>query len=189
MFALVLAGGGACRHAASRAAHPIDAPVAAGAPVAVSGAVSVSFLVPDGAAPPELAPGQRLVAPFPMVRPMPEYPPEALVAAGPAATVAVRILIDTSGRVAQVADSPLAASTPGPFAPLFRAAVEAALAGWEFYAAHLDTMREKDSDGDGTADDTELVQFTPVEVYYDLSFEFSVVDGQGTIRFSAPRAP
>jgi hypothetical protein len=120
---------------------------------------------------------------------MPEYPPEALLADGPPATVAVRILIDTDGRVAQIVDSPLAASTPGPFAPLFRAAVEAALAGWEFYAAHVDTLREKDTNGDGKPDDTELVQFTPIEVYYDLGFEFSIVGGQGSVRIMPARSP
>jgi hypothetical protein len=151
--------------------------------------VSVQYLVADGATAPELPRGQRLRAPFPIARPLPEYPPEALHDGAPPATVAVRILIDVAGRVARVADTPLATSTQGPYAAAFRAATERALAVWEFYPAHVDTVRERDTDGDGVADDTELVQYTPIEVYYDLAFEFSVVDGLGSVRMTPPQEP
>ena len=70
-----------------------------------------------------------------------------------------------------------------------RAAVEAALSRWEFYAAHVDTVRERDTDGDGAPDDTVLVEFKHIEVYYDVSFEFAVVGGQGSVRIVPPRVP
>jgi len=179
---------GGCRHAALP--PPVETAAPAPAPAPATGAVSVRFLVADGAQPAALQPGQRLVAPFTMTRPLPGYPPEALAAAVPPATVAVRILIDTEGRVASVADTPLAASTPGPFLPVFRAAVEAALAAWEFYPAHLDTYQERDRDGDGVIDDSVLVEYRPIEVYYDLAFEFAIVGGQGSVSVTTPqRAP
>ena len=174
----------ACRHVTPPASPP--QPSAVAAPVAPGGAVSVRYLVAPGAPTPGLSENQRLVAPFPLARPLPEYPPEALAAAAPLAVVAVRILIATSGRVGSIVDSPLAASTPGPLAPAFRAAVEAALAGWEFYPAHVDTYRDRDGDGDGVAEDDELVDYAPVEVFYDLAFEFSIVDGRGAVRLAPP---
>ena len=185
---LALACGGGCRHALP-VAPPAPPPGSAEPAASPTGAVSVRYLVPGESAAAAMPPGQRLVAPFPLARPLPEYPPEALHDGASPATVAVRVLIDTEGQVTRVADSPLAVSTPGRYSAAFRAAVERALAGWEFYPAHIDTVRERDTDGDGRVDDTELVQFTPVEVYYDLAFEFSVVDGRGSVRLAPARAP
>jgi hypothetical protein len=33
------------------------------------------------------------------------------------------------------------------------------------------------------------VQYPPVEVYYDVAFEFGIVDGRGTIRLAPAPAP
>ncbi len=187
MLAAAAVVAAACRHASPPAAMtPVAAPAAAPAE-SPTGAVSVRFLTAGGAPPAPLPAGQRLVAPYVIARPLPSYPPEALAAGAPPATVAVRILIDTEGRVSQISDSPLAAPTPGRFAAVFRAAVESALAGWEFFPGHIDTVQPgEDADGDGTPDGEKLLQFTPVGVYYDVSFDFRVVDGRGSVVVSPP---
>jgi hypothetical protein len=172
----------ACRHAAPPVGSPPPpTPTPAGT---AWGAVSLRYLTGGDDAPPQLGPDQRMVAPFPVSRPMPVYPAEAVAAAAPPAVVVVRILVDTDGKIAAVGDSPLASSTPGPYAAAFRQAVEAAVKRWEFYPGHVDTVRPgRDIDGDGNPDD-ELVQYAPVAVYYDLSFEFRIVAGKPAVTLS-----
>lgn len=185
IVALAASVAGACRHAPP--AVGTAAPAVAPAPSPAAPAVSLCFLDAGGATPPALPPGQRLVAPFVIALPLPDYPDEAFAAGAADSTVVVRVLVDTQGRVGRVAQSPLAASTPGPYAAAFRTAVDAALARWEFYPAHLDTVKGgEDLDGDNVREPESLVAYTPVEVYYDVAFEFRVAAGRPSVTLAVP---
>jgi hypothetical protein len=63
-----------------------------------------------------------------------------------------------------------------------RAAVEAALARWDFHPGFIDTVKDGlDLDGDGKADYTILLRHEEVPVTYDVGFEFRIVDGEGVV--------
>lgn len=112
----------------------------------------------------------------------PLYPENALAAGIGPSIVAVRIMVDTEGSVAEVADSPRLESTPGPFAAEFRRAVEEVLAKWCFVPAvwrHFEPG--EDLDGDGVADFRRLIDSRPVVFYLDVRFDFEIVDGRGRV--------
>lgn len=114
---------------------------------------------------------------------LPAYPAQALSGGAGPSTVAVRILVDTEGRVAEVANSPRLPSTPGPFAPDFRRAVEDVLAEWRFWPACWRRYEPgEDLDGDGVADYRRVVEERVVTFYLDVRFDFDIVDGQGRVR-------
>jgi hypothetical protein len=114
---------------------------------------------------------------------LPLYPPEALSGGADPATVAVRILVDNEGRVAEVADSPRLPSTPGPFAPHFRRSVEDVLDSWKFWPAQWRRYEPgEDLDGDGVADYRRVVESRVVTFYLDVRFDFEIVDGRGRVR-------
>ncbi len=152
VVAVVLAAGGAglaCRHAAPPAAQVAPAVQAAPAVppepatrVEVSGRVGMSFLTAPGTEGPVLPKHQEFVAPRPVAMPAPAFPADALAAGEPPATVVVRLVVGVDGHVARVTDSPLAPSTTGPYAASFRAAVEAALARWDFHPGFIDTVKD-----------------------------------------------
>ncbi len=101
--------------------------------------------------------------------------------AGPV-IVAVRIMVDTEGIVAEVADSPRLASTPGPFAADFRLAVDEVLAQWRFRPAEWRRYEPgEDLDGDGVADYRRVVESRVVTFYLDVRFDFEIVAGHGRV--------
>ncbi len=168
--------------AAGCAGHRIVPPPDPPAPPA--GQSSFDFLR-DGASidtePPE---DQDLRAPIikeELARPV--YPTQALSAGAAPSVVAVRILVNREGRVAEVADSPRLASTPGPFAADFRRAVEDVLAEWRFVPAVWRRYEPgEDLDGDGVADYRRVVETRAVNFYLDVRFDFEIVDGRGRVR-------
>ena len=100
----------------------------------------------------------------------------------------VRIVIDTEGRVSSVADSQLAPSTAGVFAADFREAVETAVRRWRFLPGHIDQLENGDDvDDDGKADYVRIVQRDLVPVFYDVRFDFEIVDGRGRVNSTAPK--
>lgn len=116
----------------------------------------------------------------------PEYPAGPLLANAPHYSVAIRIVIDTDGHVTSVVDSPLQASTAGPFASDFRAAVESAVHRWRFQPGHIDQLEEGDDvDGDGKPDYVRVVKRDPVSVFYDVRFDFEIVAGRARVMSSA----
>jgi hypothetical protein len=132
-------------------------------------------------------PGVELVEPRPVHElPLPDYPADALAADAGDAHVVLRIVIDEDGRIAEVADSPLASSSDGPFAGPFRDAVLRSLRHWRFTAGSLQTAEGGDLDGDGEPDYRRVLRSEPVSVYYDVRFEFEIVDGRGRVRSTAP---
>jgi len=121
---------------------------------------------------------------------LPAYPPEALAGNAGPSTVAVRIMVDSEGLVAEVADSPRLPSTPGPFAPQFRQAVETVLAEWRFWPAVWRRYEPgEDLDGDGVADYRRVVETRAVNFYLDVRFDFEIVDGRGLVTSDQGRPP
>lgn len=92
--------------------------------------------------PTENQPPVETVHPAEAIEPLaqPLYPAMARGRQSIPATVGVRIVIDEKGRVAEMRHSPLALTTPGPFAEEFRAAVERALKQWRFVPAQRQKM-------------------------------------------------
>ncbi len=166
---------------------PISRPTSpAPAPLTARGAVAMTVLADPNGAPPKLNEGERFVSP--KILPgyaLPAYPAEALAANARTAFVVVRITIDTNGRVAKVEDSPAFASSPSPFAGAFRSAVDTAVRTWRFKPGYIEQLEDgKDMDGDGKPDYTVQVGTTPVEVLYDVRFDFQIVHGEGKVRAS-----
>lgn len=92
--------------------------------------------------PTESQPPVEVVQPAEPIEPLaqPLYPVAARGRQSMPATVGVRIVIDKTGRVAEVRHSPLAFTTPGPYATEFYAAVENALKRWRFVPAQRQKM-------------------------------------------------
>ncbi|HEY2930160.1 MAG TPA: hypothetical protein VGK99_00310 [Acidobacteriota bacterium] len=114
---------------------------------------------------------------------IPVYPADALKSKISESTVAVRILISTDGKVTEISDSPLMASSTGPFAGEFRAATEEAIKTWLFEPAEIQTLEDgKDLDGDGKPDYRIVVATQKIPIYRDLHFDFKVVVSEGKVR-------
>lgn len=115
-------------------------------------------------------PTEQVINPSPIL-PLaePVYPPAALAAHAGTATVAVRVTIDVSGRVADVRESLLSLSMPSRFAAEFRAAVDAAVKQWRFRPGevlHLELVRDPDGDF------PRLKSRENVEWAFDVEFTF-----------------
>jgi hypothetical protein len=155
---------------------PARKPAPPAAPPDLEGRITLRVLhdEPDrgGGGPPEPAEPEEIVAPRPSPsnRP-PAYPEAALKARAAAATTVVRIVIDSEGEVIHVADSPREESSRGAFADAFRAATHGAVSRWRFSPA----IRKKTLRGG------RVVQ-TPITVYLDMRFDFTLVEGRGNVR-------
>jgi len=150
------------------------------------GQVAYRFILDPTAAVPQLADRTDFVRPIPTSEfPLPRYPQTALDAKAGPAWVVVRILIGTDGRIADVRDSPVEASSPGPFAGEFRDAVLRALRHWRFTPGRIDQVANKDLDGDGQPDYREVTHYDLVPVFYDVRFDFEIVGGEGNVKTSA----
>lgn len=148
------------------------------------GSVGYAFLMDPAVARPA---GYHFVPPAPREQlSLPEYPPAALEGRAGAAHVLLRIVIDTRGRVAEVRDSPLGASSSGRFATEFRDAVLRSLRHWCFLPGRLEQLADgPDDDADGQPDYRTTTSMEEVRVFYDVRFDFDVVSGAGRVRTSA----
>ncbi len=114
--------------------------------------------------------------------PLPEYPERALEDGVGDAWVTVRLLIGLDGTLTAVTDSPLEASSAGPHAAAFRQSVERVLRRWRFEPGYFAKRGASiDADADGTPDATAVGSLTLVPVYYDIRFDFRIVDGAGQV--------
>lgn len=118
---------------------------------------------------------------------LPDYPQEALAGSVSPFTIAVRLTIDPfDGRVVRVAQSPLLASSEGPFAREFWTAAERAVLLWRFTPGRMDRYEGgPDLDGDGVPDSRMRVESIPVPVFYDVRFDFAIRAGQPQVTTSA----
>jgi hypothetical protein len=118
---------------------------------------------------------------------VPDYPEEALDAGISPHTVAVRLTIDPDdGRVTTVEQSPLQASSGGPFAPQFWIAAERAVRLWRFTPGRMDRYEDgADVDGDGVSDSRMRAESIPVPVFYDVRFDFTIRAGAPEVKSSA----
>ena len=102
---------------------------------------------------------------------MPVYPAAALKAKAGRAQVGVRVTVETSGRVGDISASMLAVSTPGPFAPAFRDAVETAVRQWRFRPAQIIQQEVAPLPGGGSY--KRVTQREATEAQFDLVFTFT----------------
>lgn len=109
---------------------------------------------------------------------LPEYPSEALEGPAGKATVTLRFVIDSEGRVTDVGPSLKAPSSAGPCAAAFRAAAERAVRTWKFTPAQRQRVQPgKDLSGDGKPDYLRVLRSECISVYMDVSFDFEPVAG------------
>ena len=158
---------------------------------AVRGASSLQFVADPANPAKDLPDDVELHPPTPIVElDPPEYPPRALEARAGAATVGLRLIVSAKGRVVDVTPSPLVPSTGGPFEGEFRAAAEAAAAGWLFTPAWVANLEDApDRDGDGKPDDRVATSIERIPVYLDVRIDFELVEGQGKVRVSGAPEP
>jgi hypothetical protein len=153
------------------------------------GKVAYEFIADPSIGKPQNKEHREFVTPRPeRTLALPSYPERPLVAKAPSYTVVVRIVIDTEGRVSSVADSQLAPSTAGAFAADFREAVDTAVRRWRFLPGHIDQLEDGDDiDDDGKPDYVRVVESDLVPVFYDVRFDFEIVDGRGRVNSTAPQ--
>lgn len=144
------------------------------------GKSSMAFLRDPHAEPPKLGPNERFEPPRPFEElRLPEYPPDALDAGEPPASLFLRITIGASGRVELIEDSPLGTTSPGPFAEQFRWAAIRAIRAWRFSPGRINRLIPP-RPGD---EDVERVESgPPVDIYYDVRFDFHIVNGKGQVK-------
>ncbi len=179
----------ACGHAAAPSAPAAPPPQATSEKAAPKGDVAVEFLRDPAAAEMKVAEDQEFTPPAPRLMPLPAYPPAPLAAEAPPAVVAVRLHLDASGAVVRITDSPLMASTEGPFAADFRQAVEAAVRRWIFSAARIDTVDVTVPRSAEPGIQRPLLATRYVPSFLDFSFRFSVVEGRGNVEVGPKPTP
>lgn len=148
-----------------------------------SGVVSAKVL--DDPHPPDiqLGPGEEFRAAALAQGDAPQYPPHLIDKRLPPHVVAIRIVFDESGRLIEIAKSPLAPSTEDAYAPDFEAAVTRAVGTWRCWPARIRKFRDAvDSDGDGKPDYRILVDEKVLKTRFDLAFSFDIVNGQPVVK-------
>lgn len=115
----------------------------------------------------------------------PEYPAAALAKQTGPVTVGVRIVIGTEGSVTELIESPRVPSTPSPFLPEFRAAVETAVKTWQFTPAEWRFLEDgSDLDGDGQPDFKRVFARQAIPVYCDVQFDFWISEDKPQVGIS-----
>ena len=114
---------------------------------------------------------------------LPSYPPAALAAKFGYATMVLRLVIGTDGRIAGIEQSPHKISSGGAFEKEFRASIEEAVQKWVFHPAEWRRLEDgEDLNGDGKIDFRRVVESRKIVVHYDVQFEFDIMNGKGQVR-------
>jgi hypothetical protein len=153
----------------------------------LSGAVDYELLRDPQAPSIQVKPTQDYQPPQPHSdNALPPYPPELIVQAPPAEEVAVRAYVGTDGAVAKAVPSPLDTRPPDGLRAQFVEAALAAVRQWHFEPARIRSFGPgQDLDGNGSPDYQVLQSETPVEVFLDFRFVFTVKEGRGVVEGSA----
>jgi hypothetical protein len=148
------------------------------------GQVSVNLVADPNAPAVHLGPNEQFMQAQAMTtKPLPEYPPDLIPLHLPKQIVVIRVLIDERGRILDIKQSPLVASTPGPHLEEFEASVRTAVQQWRFYSASIRKFKlGPDLDGNGKPDYTIVTAQQPLKAFFDISFVFEVVNGKATVR-------
>jgi hypothetical protein len=113
---------------------------------------------------------------------LPEYPDYALKAGCRTGKVPVRVFVDAAGNVSGQGDVPGRPLPGDPCLVAFRAAVQAAVAGWRFAPAfRQEPVLGPDRNGDGKPDVLRWSQ-SAIAIYVDFEFSFDVIGGKGVVR-------
>jgi outer membrane biosynthesis protein TonB len=148
----------------------------------IEGRVAFELLADPNLTAPAVSAQQVLMAPAPLDEPLPEYPELALATEAAPVTLAVRIIIDETGMVREVLDSPLDERPMGDKGGMYRAAVEEAVRRWRYHPAIIRTLGDgEDLNHDGRIDHRATLDEKPVRSYLDLRFTFEVVSGRGRV--------
>lgn len=145
-------------------------------------------LIPDPSGPTlELGADEEFVRPY--IRPdnpQPAYP-EGLVRLRLAPhVIAVRMIVDERGQVAEIGPSPVAESTTDEYCAAFEESVKTALRQWRVSPPQIRKFRPgADLDGDGKADYRVLASSRALKAFFDISFTFAIVDGKPVVRRSS----
>src|SRR5262245_45982392 len=132
---------------------------------------------------PALSGKQVFMAAVPLETPLPGYPGAAAACDTAPVTVVLRIVIDETGVVRDVADSPLDGPATGADRSAFRDAAADVLRDWRFLPAVIRTLTDgNDVDHDGKPDYTVVTGEERVRSYLDLRFTFEVVGGRGRVK-------
>jgi hypothetical protein len=132
---------------------------------------------------PALSEKQVFMAAVPLDAPLPAYPGAALSPDAAPVQVVLRVVIDETGVVRDVADSPLDVPAPDTDRTAFREAAAGVLRDWRFLPAVIRTLTDgSDVDHDGKPDYTVVSGEERVRSYLDLRFTFEVVDGHGRVK-------
>jgi hypothetical protein len=146
-----------------------------------SGAVSASLIADPNSPLVQLGPGEEFVPPVlrPENRP-PVYPANLIPLDLPPHTVAMRVTFDETGRVIDVASSPIAASTDDPYRPALEAAVKDAMSSWRCQPPQIRKFRQ----GPGFRI---LEKQRSFKTFFDVAFTFAVENGHPVVRAGAPK--
>ena len=162
-------------------------PVAAAQPPAADparGQSSFEFLVDPPARDAERSRYEQFMPPRPIGElASPEYPERALAAGYGPVSLAVRVNIGIEGQVTAISDIPGKPQATGPYASDFRQAIESAVQTWRFNPAELNRFEDgNDIDGDGKPDYQRLVSTDKMPVYFDVRFDFEILQGKGQVK-------
>ncbi len=146
------------------------------------GEVAVEFLADPIPPDEKLDEAHEFVPASLLLMPTPVYPQAALARGELSALVGVRLSINAAGVVEDVMDSPRLVPYSGPFALVFRQAVEDAVRRWRFTSARIQTLGPAGPDSERPVTAT-----LRVPTYLDFAFRFSVVEGRGVVTVGAER--
>jgi hypothetical protein len=123
----------------------------------------------------------EIVPPMPVgeLKP-PDYPSSALKARFGNVRIVARVQLDDAGEVVGITESPIEMPRQGCFIQEFRTEVEKAIRQWNFLPAKSqECMQGNDLNDDGKPDYVVVISTQPIPVYFDVQFEFGIVDGVG----------
>ena len=113
--------------------------------------------------------------------PSPVYPDDLLPFALPRQEIVVRLVLDESGRVAEIQQTDSSCAMDSRFRNVFETAIRDAVQEWRFRPAVRRTYVDAPDDGSGLPPYKVLRSEAPTRTYFDIRFVFEVRDGRGIV--------